>query len=322
MILVSLSWYHWLIIGIGTFLIISLLFSIWLTFTIAKHVYQHTLTRLEGGAWGRECSAPENKEQLEMWNEGLEWAKKFSKQKEDLTITSFDGLKLMAEFYNFNSERTVVFLCGRCECLCYAYYYAKAYQEQGINCLFIDQRCHGLSEGTYSTVGILESKDTLKWLEYLKEHKGLNRFLLHCVCVGGATGLLMAASKECDVNIERITLDGAFINFNDSYKRHYVGLGHHLFPVYYQIWYWFKKRTGVSVKLSNPLEAIKNIHCPVLFLYGKLDNYSPIENGKILFNACPSDNKKMIIFDEGSHSHLRINNKTKYDQSIIDFVKE
>ena len=34
------------------------------------------------------------------------------------------------------------------------------------------------------------------------------------------------------------------------------------------------------------------------------------------------ENKKIVWFDHGAHSHIRINNMEKYDNSITEFIKE
>ena len=65
-----------------------------------------------------------------------------------------------------------------------------------------------------------------------------------------------------------------------------------------------------------------NVVCRVLFLYGEKDIFSIPEKSRQLFAACASENKKLVWFDKGGHSHLRINNTEKYDRTIIEFLKE
>ena len=319
MFLATLQPYHWIIIGVGIFLLVSLLFGLWITFETARRVYLHTLSTKMGGEWKRECSLPENECQMNMWNKGLEYMAQYSDKKEDVQIEN-DGLKLCGEFYNFGSKKTVLFLCGRCECAWYAYYYAKPYVESGYNLLFIDPRAHGLSQGQYSTVGIKESQDALAWMKYINEAKGGQKFTLHCVCVGGAAGLLAATSANNNDLVEKIVLDGVFVNFKESYKRHYCDLGHKTFPVFYQIWFWFRVYTGVSVKLSSPLDAVKKLNIPVLFLHTKNDKFSLPEKAQLVFDACSSKDKSIVWFDEGYHSHIRDHATEKYDDAVKSFL--
>ena len=315
----SLLWYHWLIIGLSIFVGVSLLFGLWVIIETSRRVFLHTLSKKKGGGWGRVCSAPNNPEQMKMWDDGIKYMSQFEDKKHEVSIEN-DGLKLYGEFYDFGGKKTVLFLCGRCECLVYAYYYAKPYVESGINLLFIDPRAHGLSEGEFSTVGIKESKDALAWMKYIAKEFKQDKFILHCVCVGGAAGLLAITNKDNPDLVEKIVVDGLFTNFKESYKQHYVDLGHRVFPVFYLIWMWFRLYNKVSVNESNPEKCVQELHIPILFIHTKADKYSLPENAEMMFNKCTSEKKKFVWFTEGSHSHIRNNATEKYDSAIVDFL--
>ena len=72
------------------------------------------------------------------------------------------------------------------------------------------------------------------------------------------------------------------------------------------------------------LKAIKKLKpdTKILFLYGEKDIFSIPEKSRKLFAACVSEDKKLVWFEKGGHSHLRINNTQQYDQAIIDFFAE
>ena len=65
--------------------------------------------------------------------------------------------------------------------------------------------------------------------------------------------------------------------------------------------------------------AVKD--CRVLFLYGEKDIFSIPPKSRKLFAACASEDKKLVWFEKGGHSHLRINNTEKDDKSIIEFFE-
>ena len=67
------TWAVWLIIGLSIFGGVSLLFGLWVIFETARRVYLHTLSKKYAGGWGRACSAPNNPEQIKMWNDGVEY---------------------------------------------------------------------------------------------------------------------------------------------------------------------------------------------------------------------------------------------------------
>ena len=71
-----MPWWGILLIIIGGFLVLGLIFSVFFTFLIAYIVYSKTLMRGKSGSWGREhCSAPGCIPLETMWTRGLEWKK-------------------------------------------------------------------------------------------------------------------------------------------------------------------------------------------------------------------------------------------------------
>ena len=85
MFFASLQPLHWVFIGIGIFVLVSLLFGVWITFETARRVYLHTLSTKMGGDWKRVCSAPDNPAQMKMWNDGIEFMSQYQDKKEDVS---------------------------------------------------------------------------------------------------------------------------------------------------------------------------------------------------------------------------------------------
>lgn len=292
---------------------------LYITMPIAKNVYFKQLVRTSEDKWGRECSAPENEEQLAMWNAGVAWAEENKEAIKPVSIQN-DGLSLYGEYFDFGSDKCAIVLPGRCECLMYSYYFAKPYKDSGMNVLVIDSRCHGKSDGKYSTIGRMEAEDVKAWMRYAEETFGIKSFWLHGICIGSAGALIAATSKDCPSTLGGIVLEGCFVNFRESFKEHMVADKRPIFPVLYLVMHYIKRYAGTDVMKSSPINAVKNIHCPILFLFGKKDIFSVPEKSRILFETCASKDKKLVWFDEGGHSHLRINNTQKYDESIVEFV--
>ena len=308
------------LIIVGSILVLGLIVSIILTMYIASQVYKGTLTRKDANHWGRTVSFPDNEEQVKIWDIGLEWAKNNKASMKEVSITSFDNLKLVGEYYDFGNNRSVIILPGRCESLCYSYYYAKPYQDAGYNVLVIDARAHGLSEGKYNTCGLNESKDIIQWANYLHDNFNQEKVSLHGICVGGGGALLAMTSKYASPYFDKLIVDGLFVSFKKIYSYHFKDQGHKLFPVYYEVWIWMKIKTGLSARKSNPLKVAKRLNNPVLFLYSKEDKYSISKKSMDLYNECSCE-KQIHWFEHGIHSHVRFNNTEEYDQTVIDFVK-
>lgn len=291
------------------------------TYPISKWVYTDKLVKTSEDKWLRVCSAPENEEQLAMWNSGIEWAEKNTEFVKEVSVES-EGLKLYGEYYDYGSDKCAIIVPGRCECLKYSYYFAKPYQEAGMNILVIDSRAHGFSEGKYSTIGVHESRDLIEWMKLLKNDFNVKSIWLHGICIGSAAAL-MATSDEYGKNVVTgVVLEGCFTDFRESFKQHMKVDKRPVFPVLDLVMFQIYKHTKVNVVKQSPYNVVDKIKCPILFLFGKRDLFSIPPKSKKLFEKCGSEKKKLVWFYEGCHSHLRINNLEKYDESIKEFVKE
>ena len=96
-----------------------------------------------------------------------------------------------------------------------------------------------------------------------------------------------------------------------------------IFPVLQFVMWLIYRHTGTNVYKSSPIRAIRKIRpdCRTLFLYGENDIFSIPEKSRQLFRACASQDKQLVWFGKGGHSHLRINNTEQYDQAIIKFFE-
>ena len=293
------------------------------TYPISKRVYREQLVRTEPEKWGRECSAPDNEEQLAMWNDGVNWASLHTEYVTPVEIEN-DGFKLHGEYFDFGAKRSVIIIPGRCESLMYSYYFAPSYKKAGFNVLVIDTRCHGKSDGIYNTIGVKESTDILAWSALLHDKLGNDEVWYHGICIGTASAIFAMTNENCPDYIKGFVSEGCFVSFRETFKRHMIADKRPLFPVLDLVMLHINKHTGTNVYKDKPIAAIKKIKkdARILFLYGKKDIFSIPEKSQKLFDSCSAEDKKLVWFDKGGHSHLRINNTQEYDNAIIDFFKD
>jgi len=313
----------WIVFGIVLFLIVSG-FAAMLAYTLplSLRVYRTQLVKTDKKKWGRECSAPDNEEQLAMWNAGVEWAEANRQQVTEVEIEN-DGLKLYGEYFDFGGDRCIIIIPGRCECLMYSYYFAPPYKEAGFNVLVIDTRCHGKSDGVYNTIGVKESGDVIAWSRFAVENLGNREVWYHGICIGTASAIFALTNENCPDYVKGFVTEGCFVSFRETFKRHMMVDKRPLFPVLDLVMLHINHYTKTNVYRDKPIKEIKKIKkdARVLFLYGEKDVFSIPEKSGQLFEACSAEDKKIVWFSKGGHSHLRINNTEKYDQAIIDFFK-
>jgi fermentation-respiration switch protein FrsA (DUF1100 family) len=60
---------------------------------------------------------------------------------------------------------------------------------------------------------------------------------------------------------------------------------------------------------------------PLLMLHGREDVFSLPAKAELLYALSPSAHKKLVWFDHGMHSHLKIVAPEKYDAVVGEFIK-
>ena len=287
---------------------------------IGRWVYLGNMRRKDKDSWCRGKPSCDEPEQIAMYNEGMEWHRANVDKKHDVHIVN-NGANLYGEYYDFGFKRSVIVLSGRTESLEYGYYFAAPYQKAGFNVLVIDPRAHGLSDGEFNTAGFEESKDALAWAALLHDEFGVQSVIFHSICIGAAGGMFAITSDSCPDYVEGMVAEGMFPNFSESMKNHLIEKKKPVFLLNDMIDAWMKHYTGHSGKFG-PLDVIDKTTKPLLMLHSKEDLYSTPEYAQKLYDKSTSEPKKLVWFEHGRHSMLRITDTAKYDQAIVDFVTE
>lgn len=282
-------------------------------------VYYNVLKKKSKDEWGRQCSIDEPRH-IQMYDEGMEWHSHVKDRCTEVHIVN-EGLNLYGEYYDFGSDCCMIFLPGRMESLHYAYYFDQPYEKAGINILSIDPRCHGLSDGTYNTIGFEEWKDALAWARYIHDQFGVKKILFHGICIGAAGGVYALASESCPDYCLGIIADGLFAHFSDSMKNHLIERNKPVFPTMGMIdfWMWHYTRHRMTV---GPMDYMEKFDKAILFLHSKADMYSVPKNTQKMYDMCGSQNKKIVWFENSQHSMIRYDHTKEYDEAVIAFAKE
>ena len=213
---------------------------------------------------------------------------------EDVTVTSFDGLRLHGTYYEFapgapielmfhgyrgSAERDLAGGVQRCFKL-------------GRSALLVDQRCSGRSEGKTITFGINEHRDCLTWLEFMGRRFGPDvKIILTGISMGAST-VMMAADKELPPNVIGILADCGFNSARDIIKKVITQMG---LPA--GISYPFVKLGArlfgrFDLEESSAQEALKNARVPVIFFHGEADDFVPCDMSR----RCHEANRNMTRF--------------------------
>lgn len=208
---------------------------------------------------------------------------------EDVSITSQDGLKLMARYYHVADNAPLEIQChgykgNATRDFCGAWQVAR---EMGHNVLLIDERCHGRSEGHTITFGILEKQDVRNWIRYANERFGRVPIVLSGVSMGAAT-VLMAAGLELPENVKCVIADCPY-DAPSNIIRKVLGqdMGMPVPVVYPLIRFGGMLYGKFNLNSDSPLEAVKRAKVPVLLIHGDDDRFVPYAMSCKIHAAAP-----------------------------------
>ena len=233
--------------------------------------------------------------QMERWTREVR-----AMPREHFTITSFDGLALHADFFEYapgapmeimfhgyrgSAERDLSGGVQRCFLL-----------KRSV--LLVDQRCSRRSQGDVITFGIKEHRDCLSWVEFAVNHFGPNvKIILTGISMGAAT-VCMTADKGLPHNVLGILADCGYTSPKDIICKvirdmqlparlayPFVKLGARLFGHF-------------DLEETSPEEALKHAAVPVIFYHGESDDFVPCDMSRRNYQVCAS--RKALVTVPGA----------------------
>lgn len=311
--------------GVSTIILLCLagvlLLGVLPTLLLSSIIFKVLLVRDKHEKWDRQCSMPEDNELVSMYDTGLEWGKKWDAARKSVDVYS-DSLHLFGEYFNFGNDKAAIIIGGRMEACYYGYYFADVYRRAGYNVLTIDARAHGRSEGRCNCLGYKEYRDILQWARLLHDELNNKSVFLHGICIGSSTALFSITSRDSPDYVCGMAAEGMYTTFCESTRRH-MQLDHRpIFPFLMETMLWIRIMCGANVVTDGPVKRIKSMRKPILFLHSREDLFSTPEKAEELYELCPSPKKRLVWFDKGGHSRIRVNNTAAYDEAILQFLKD
>ena len=190
----------------------------------------------------------------------------------------------------------------------------------GYNVLIPDARAHGLSEGTYTTMGYLERFDVLKWINRIIEMYDQANIILYGVSMGAAT-VMFTLGEELPQNVKCAIEDCGYSSVWDefSYELHH---SYHLpvFPILYMAELINKVRLGFSYHQASTIQQLKKAKIPMLFIHGDADAFVPFAMLDEVYRAHPGIKEKLIVKGAGHGKSATIDTQ-RYWQTVESFIE-
>lgn len=195
---------------------------------------------------------------------------------------------------------------------------AKYYLDKGYNVFLTANRGCDISGGKYTGFGILEKNDTLKWVNRFCTENPNYEIVLQGVSLGGAT-VCMMSRLNLPINVKCIVADCPFKTLKDQLYQSAKVM--HL-PTF-----MFNKLNKICIKKAeysfyddSPLDAVKEAKVPMFFVHGDKDDFIPKENSEELYEACVSEDKKLLIISGAAHGSSNYIDYDKYYTELGKFV--
>lgn len=301
-----------IILGLG---LIAFVFAM---FFSSEQIFKNVLHRITPDTWPRGVSIQEER-QIKMHNIGQEWYAENKQYDRRVTIEN-DGLKLVAEYFDFGFDKCAIMLPGRMESCEYSYYFSKPFKESGYNVLCIDPRANGLSEGEFNTVGFKESGDNIAWARYAHDVLGNKTVVFYGLCIGAQGGIFAANRKDTPPYISALICEGVFTDFYHMMINQLKFRKKPAWPTLHFFAIVVFKYTGINI-YHGPKNVLPRSKTPILMIHSKEDIFSDPSMAAKLFESCPAENKQIVWFEHGAHSHLRLEDTEKYDKAIKEFLR-
>lgn len=201
--------------------------------------------------------------------------------------------------------------------------FAEFYSRLGVNLFFADNIATGESEGKYCTFGYHEKEDCLKWLRYLTETFGEDiKIVLHGVSMGAATTIMLAAKKELPENVLAAICDCSVTTVAAEFEEKLRNMGAKSDKLIRDINKVNIKRVGFDIYSLRPIDDVKNVKIPMLFIHGTADTFVPCEMTKELYEACSSREKELLLVEGADHAQCYKDGKEQYEAKVIEWLNK
>jgi pimeloyl-ACP methyl ester carboxylesterase len=204
----------------------------------------------------------------------------------------------------------------------------------GYNALALDLRCHGESGGQFVSAGLVETRDLLGAIRYVRSRGERGPIILMGVSLGAVASLLTAAESK---DVAAVISDGAFISGADTFRnirdyfahdpsrgiweRRFYSIA--VFPgLFRSIELGYYLRTGVDLgpDFVAVLPSASHITCPVLLISGESDWIVPTKNARSILAALPGTHNQLVTIPKAHHDTTFSTAPDLYKNTVLSFL--
>ena len=232
----------------------------------------------------------------------VRWIKEArARPRKEVSIRSFDGLTLRGIYYECEKGAPIEILFhgyrgtgerdlsgGVARCFALKH-----------NALIVDHRASGKSDGHVITFGVYESRDCLKWVDFvLREIDPKAKIILTGISMGAAT-VMVAASQKLPDNVIGVLADCGYTSPRAIIKKVMRDLKLPADLLYPIARLGARLFGGFDPDAASPIESMKRSRLPVIFLHGDTDDFVPHAMSVENYEACIKEKRLVTIKNAG-----------------------
>ena len=191
-----------------------------------------------------------------------------------------------------------------------------------LQCLLVDERAQGDSEGRYMTFGVRERLDAAVWVDYAAGRFGAEHPIFLQGLSMGATAVLMASDTRFSGNVRGIVADCGFTSPREIISK--VWRDRTPFPAHFAVWLldrYTRLFADFGLGERSTTQALEKAAYPVLFLHGTADTFVPAYMTKQAYAACKSK-KTLLLVDGAEHGMSYLAGRQRAEEAYRTFIEE
>ena len=242
---------------------------------------------------------------------------------ETVVITNREGMKLSGHWYRCEQPKRII-LAGHGWRSSWNYDFNGPYKflhHCGCSVLFIEQRCHGSSEGRYYYHGKKERFDYVDWVEYIvKEYPDNLPIYVYGLSMGGASAI-MSTTAGIHERVKGVIADSAYTSAQDTGLQTISNIGVPPEFFYSQVRIDYKLRLKMADNAYTTIDALReNTKIPILFISGTKDKIATVKMQKELFSICKTPKLQLIVEGAG-HMKSYYQEPQEYEKIVREFFE-
>lgn len=247
----------------------------------------------------------------------------FSEHSGDRWLTSHDGLELHALYLPQEGES------HKYAVICHGYgsipqlggRFAARFYDMGFHILAPAARAHEVSEGRYASMGWLERRDIVAWVDALVEQDPQAEIVLFGVSMGGATVMMTAGEADLSPQVKCVIEDCGYSSVWDEFAVQLDEMfGLPTFPVLDAASLVTRLRAGFGFKEASAVEQLKKTKLPMLFIHGEEDTFVPYWMLDVVYGACASPDKERLSVPGAGHGEASWEDPELYWSTVDAFL--